>query len=216
MQKDFSIIVFLSGRGTNFASLLDASQHYNITHVLSDKPEAFGLKTAQSAGIATFCRPRSEFSTVKEQKSWLYSKAESCNPDLIVLAGYMQIIEPNFVKRWYGKMINIHPSLLPRYPGLHTHKRALESGDKEHGCTVHYVDTEVDAGPTIAQARCLIHKDDSAETLAARVLPLEHQLLPWCVQEIALGNIWLKGGSTVEYAECTQKDAQLKNFELAP
>ncbi len=214
MQNDFNVIVFISGRGSNLKSLVESAQHYKITHVLSNKPEAPGLSYARDCGISTCSRPRSDFSSVKEQKSWLFEQAATFRPNLIVLAGYMQIVEPEVVDSYEGKMINIHPSLLPAFPGLDTHKRALEAKVPEHGCSVHFVGHEVDGGPIIAQSKCQIDPQDNAHILASRVLELEHRLFPWVLNHIATGDIFIDSENTLVYSDTAQKEATLNDFIL--
>lgn len=214
MQNDFRVIVFISGRGSNLQSLTRCAKHFNITHVLSNKPEAKGLEFATEHGITPLSRARKDFPSVLQQKEWLYEQAVKLNPDLIVLAGYMQILEPGFVEIFSGKIVNIHPSLLPQFPGLDTHARALASGVKKHGCTVHYVDHEVDTGPIIAQSQCDVLPDDTEATLTEKVLGMEHRLLPWVVNNIATGDILFNEQNEVVYSEQLRTSAKENLFQL--
>ena len=178
--------VFISGRGSNMINLLDASQApgypAEIVLVVSNNTAAEGLGVAKWRGIPTVAsdhKRRSELEAVF-QEALIQKKVE-----LIALAGYMRVLSPEFVDRWAGKIINIHPSLLPLYPGLDTHQRALDAGDKQHGCTVHWVIPELDAGEPILQARVPILPDDTEATLAQRVLEQEHRIYPQALAQVA-------------------------------
>jgi phosphoribosylglycinamide formyltransferase 1 len=199
--RDFTVVVLISGRGSNCQSLIRQEKNYSIVGVVSNNADAPGLNCAREAGIKAIAIDRKNTRSLMEQKDLIYSRIEALSPSLIALAGYMQILESDFVERFEGKIVNIHPSLLPRFKGLDTHKRALQAFhqgggtvDAEHGCTVHYVDREVDTGPIIAQARCRIKASDSKEMLAARVLELEHRLFPWVVNAIAANDIAYRDG----------------------
>jgi len=175
--------IFISGRGTNMQALLDACQHGNVPAtpklVLSNRPEAEGLVTAAKRGLDTCAIDHKPFGKDREAfERALDAALVDAHIELIALAGFMRILTPWFTDRWDGRMINIHPSLLPKYPGLNTHQRALEAGDSEHGCTVHWVNSGVDQGDPIAQAAIKIMPGDTAETLRARVLVEEHKLYP--------------------------------------
>lgn len=189
MEKDFNVLTLISGRGTNCNSLISKCKNVNFIGVLSNTCSAPGLQIATEAQIPTFCFERSEYASLQEFKNAIRQQAEDLKPDLIVLAGYMQILEPEFIAAFSGRIINIHPSLLPAYPGLHTHKRALAAGDRLHGCTVHVVDSGVDTGPIIAQAVVPILEQDTSESLALRVLEQEHLLYPWVLDQIAAATI---------------------------
>ena len=173
------VAVFISGSGTNMAALLYAARAadcpYEIVLVLSNNPEASGLKLAEAEGIATFCLPHKGIPRAQHD-ALLEAEVLKSGAQVIALAGYMRILSPEFVGRWEGRMLNIHPSLLPRYKGLHTHDRAIEAGDSHGGCTVHLVTAELDDGPILGQTPVAIIPGDTADTLAARVLFAEHQL----------------------------------------
>lgn len=193
----FSLVVLCSGRGSNLQALIDASKSgalpAEIAAVCSDKPDCAALTRAQEAGIAARAlRPRAFADRAAFDRA-LFDTVAEFNPDLVVLAGYMRIIDPTVVGQWHGRMINIHPSLLPKYPGLRTHERAIEAGDAEHGSSVHFVTAELDGGPVIAQAVLPIVAGDTADSLAARLLPLEHHLLVAATRAIACGEIALDG-----------------------
>lgn len=181
------VAVFLSGTGTNMAALLYASRAegcpYEIVKVLSNNPEAPGLRLAAAEGIATFALPHKGL-TRADHETAMEAEAIKAGAQVIALAGYMRILSAEFVGRWQGRMVNIHPSLLPKYPGLHTHQRALEAGDSHGGCTVHLVTSDLDEGPALGRTAVAILPGDTAETLAARVLIAEHQLYPRCLAEL--------------------------------
>ncbi len=191
------VAVLASGRGSNLGALLEAGRAptagYGIVGVFSDKPDAGALNIARDAAIPAIALAaqkgveRSAFDTA------FFAKVQEVQPDLIVCAGYMRIISANTLAHLPIPMINIHPSLLPRHPGLHTHMRALEAADAEHGSSVHVVTADLDAGPLLAQAHVPVLGDDTPDTLAARVLVQEHRLLPACVRAIASGRLSLRG-----------------------
>lgn len=173
------VAVFISGSGTNMAALLYASRAescpYRIVLVLSNNPEASGLKLAEAEGVATFCLPHKGMARADHDAA-MEAEVIKAGARFIALAGYMRILSPAFVGRWEGRMLNIHPSLLPKYKGLHTHDRAIEAGDSHGGCSVHLVTAELDDGPILGQTPVAILPGDSGDTLAARVLIAEHQL----------------------------------------
>jgi phosphoribosylglycinamide formyltransferase-1 len=180
------LVLLISGRGSNMEAFLSATKQgtlaATIACVISNRPTAPGLQTAQSANIPTECIDHTTFATREAFDTVLGNVIEAYQPDMIVLAGFMRILTERFVARFAGKLINIHPSLLPKYPGLNTHQRALDAGDSEAGATVHYVTPELDGGPSILQARVVINADDDAESLAQRILPLEHAIYPVAAQ----------------------------------
>ncbi len=213
MNSKLKVAVLASGRGSNLQALLKNQSAYQIEAVITDKPEAYALEIAKNAGvpvIRTF--PRSSYDSKAQQKQAIYQELEKLNPDLICLAGFMQILEPEFVNRNLGKIINIHPSLLPKFTGLDTHKRALEAKEKTHGCSVHFVDAGLDSGPLIAQAECEVCEGEQA--LAERVLALEHRLYPWVVNGIANSEIKLTENDKISFSERLIKDAELNQFKL--
>ncbi len=178
------IAVLISGSGTNMAALLYASRAedcpFEIKLVASNNPEAAGLKLAAAEGVPTFALLHKGM-TRAEHDAAMDAAIREHGAQYVALAGYMRILTPEFVGQWEGRMVNIHPSLLPRYPGLHTHERALEAGDSHGGCTVHLVTAELDAGPVLGQTPVSILPGDTAESLAARVLIAEHQLYARCL-----------------------------------
>jgi phosphoribosylglycinamide formyltransferase-1 len=202
------VVVLASGRGSNFAALLDAQHRgdlpVRIRALLSDKPAAPALARAREAGIDAVALSAADFPDRAAFDRALFARVADYAPDLIVLAGYMRVIDTAVVDAWRGRMINIHPSLLPKYPGLRTHARALEAGDTIHGASVHFVTGELDGGPVIAQVEMPILHGDTPESLARRLLPLEHRLLTASVDLIARGHIVLgTGGAELDGAPLT-------------
>jgi len=201
-RQRLRVAVLASGRGGTFAALL-AAQHdgrlpIDIVALLSDKRTARALTIAESAAITTVAiRPR-EYPDRASFDRALFARVDDFAPDLVVLAGYMRVIDSSIVGEWRGRMINLHPSLLPKHPGLRTHERVLAAGDSLHGSSVHYVTAELDGGPLIAQVRLPVFPGDTAETLAARLRPLERQLLIRVVELIANGRLAL-GPAGVEF-----------------
>lgn len=182
----FRVAVLVSGRGSNLRALIDA-QHagtlpVEIAGVFSDRPECNAIALAGQYSIPTVALRARDFADREAYDAALFDRIDAIQPDLIVCAGYMRIISDAAVRRFQGRMINVHPSLLPKYPGLHTHARAIAAGDREHGASVHLVIPALDSGPVLAQARVAVRADDDAETLARRVLAREHPLL---VQSVA-------------------------------
>jgi len=190
-----SIVVFASGRGSNFAALLAAQRSGElpiaIRALLSDKRTAPALLIAEQAGIAAEALAPRDFADRAAFDRAIFARAASFRPQLIVLAGYMRMIDAAAIAPWLGKIINIHPSLLPKYPGLRTHARVLEAGDTLHGASVHFVTAQLDGGPVIAQTELTVREGDTPESLAARLLPLEHRLLTATVDLIARGRVVL-------------------------
>lgn len=176
------IAVLISGRGSNLASLLGNDLGGDVVVIGSNKAEALGLDIAHDAGIATFVVNHKDFESREAFDAALVAALNEYLPDLVVLAGFMRITTPVFTQAFAGRLINIHPSLLPSFPGLHTHARALEEGVKLHGCTVHFVTPQLDRGPIIAQAAVQVDDDDTTNTLAAKVLRQEHQIFPYAVR----------------------------------
>lgn len=193
-----NIVVLVSGNGSNLQAIIDACQSSmidaSVTAVFSNKADAFGLKRATSAAIPAHHIDPKKFSSRDEFDAELMAQIDKYQPDLIVLAGYMRILSSGFVRHFLGKMINIHPSLLPKYPGLHTHQRAIDAQDLEHGTSVHFVTEELDGGPVILQAKVPIFKEDTADTLAERVLTQEHNIYPLVAKWFVDGRLTMKDG----------------------
>ena len=191
-----SVVVLISGGGTNLQALIDTAPRrgFRIAGVISNRPAVKGLARAAAAGIATWVVDHTAHPDRAGFDAALAAAIDAFAPDLVVLAGFMRILTPAFVDRYRGRMINIHPSLLPAFQGLHTHRRALEAGVAEHGASVHFVTAELDGGPVIAQARVAVEADDDEDRLAARVLAREHVLLPQVVEWFALGRLAMRDG----------------------
>ena len=188
------VVVLISGGGTNLQALIDAAaagQPFTIAGVVSNRPDAFGLTRATRAGIRTAIVDHTCHDDRESFDQALAECVDGFAPRLVCLAGFMRILTPGFVAHYRGRMLNIHPSLLPRYRGLHTHQRALDAGDSEHGATVHFVTDELDGGPRIIRARVPVQAGDTAERLAARVLAQEHQIYPLAVRWLAEGRLRL-------------------------
>jgi phosphoribosylglycinamide formyltransferase 1 len=187
------VVVLISGRGSNMLALArhsrEAEAAYSIAGVVSDQPEALGLKSAHELGIHSQAIPAPKGIKRAEYDRSLAAAIRAYGPKLIVLAGFMRILSPEFVAEFSGRMLNIHPSLLPKYPGLHTHQRALEARDVEHGATVHFVTEQLDGGPAIIQGRVPVEPEDTEERLAARVQVQEHLIYPLAVNWFCTGRL---------------------------
>lgn len=184
------VAILISGGGSNMAALLDSMVDDHPARpvlVLSNTPDAGGLHKAAARGVTTAVVNHRDFPEREAFDAALNASLEAVSPDVICLAGFMRILTPVFTDRWEGCVLNIHPSLLPKYPGLYTHRRALEAGDQEAGCTVHEVTSVLDDGPILGQARVSILPGDTPEELAARVLPLEHRLYPAVLRRYVTG-----------------------------
>ncbi len=195
------VLVLISGSGSNLQAILDAvarrELNAEIVGVISNMPDAYGLMRAQRRGVKTEVINHKLFASRDEFDAALLKSMQTYKADLVVLAGFMRILSNDIVNTFLGRMINIHPSLLPKYPGLHTHQRALDAGDSEHGCSLHFVTPELDGGPVIAQARCPIFAGDTAEQLAQRVHVLEHKLYPAVIQAFCTGRLHYNAGRTL-------------------
>lgn len=195
------IVVLISGSGTNLQAIIDAIEAgtlaARIALVISNRADAAGLERAKRHGIPTQVIDHREFRDRETFDLALQAAIESHHPRLVVLAGFMRILTDGFVRHFNGRLLNIHPSLLPKFKGLNTHARAIEAGEREHGCSVHFVTPELDAGAVIGQARVAIAAADTAETLAAKVQQLEHRLYPACVGLFCNGSLELKGDAAL-------------------
>jgi phosphoribosylglycinamide formyltransferase-1 len=181
-----SVVVLISGSGTNLQAIIDACASGKIqgqvTAVISNKDGVFGLERAAKANIPSQVLSHKNYDSRELYDQALIEEVDKYQPDVVVLAGFMRILTANFVEHYQGKLINIHPSLLPKYQGLDTHQRAIDAGDSEHGCSVHFVTEELDGGPVILQAKVPVFEDDDADTLAQRVHVQEHQIYPMVVK----------------------------------
>jgi phosphoribosylglycinamide formyltransferase-1 len=197
MSNKLPLVVLISGSGSNLQSIIDAATTdlpVEIKAVISNKDDAYGLERARTAGIETRVLDHKEFPDRDSYDQALGDLIEEYQPGLVILAGFMRILTPALVNRFHGRMFNIHPSLLPKYRGLHTHQRALEAGDKIHGATVHFVTEELDGGPLIIQAQVPILEQDDPDTLAARVLKQEHTIYPLAIRMFAEGELRMEEG----------------------
>ncbi|WP_337881568.1 phosphoribosylglycinamide formyltransferase [Rheinheimera sp.] len=181
-----SIVVLISGSGSNLQAILDACSAGfipgRVKAVISNKASAYGLKRAETAGVTSAVLSHKDYDSREDYDTALIQLIDSHQPDLVVLAGFMRILTPAFVAHYQGRLLNIHPSLLPKYQGLNTHQRAIDAGDTEHGCSVHFVTAELDGGPVVLQAKVPIFPEDDAELVAARVHEQEHRIYPLVVR----------------------------------
>ena len=192
-----SIVVLISGNGSNLQAILDACASGfiagKVTAVISNKADAYGLLRAREAGSSAHCLAHSDYASRESYDLALQQLIEQFTPDLVVLAGFMRILSPGFVEHFSGKLLNIHPSLLPKYQGLRTHQRAIEAGDQMHGCSVHFVTEELDGGPVVLQAKVPIFSDDDAETVAERVHEQEYRIYPLVIRWFCQGRLRQQG-----------------------
>ena len=183
------LAILISGRGSNMEAILAATKSVSypaeICVVISDNKDAAGLDTARAANIEAHAIERSDYASRADHEAAIKKTINMAEADIICLAGFMRILSPDFTKTYQGRLINIHPSLLPKYKGLDTHQRAIDDGEKEHGCTVHFVNSEMDGGEIIAQAKVPVFSEDTADTLSARVLVEEHKLYSKVIADLA-------------------------------
>lgn len=188
------VVVLLSGRGSNFRAIAEAQLPIDIVAVVGNRPQAAGLAYARERGLTAVALDHTEHPDRAAFDALLADEVARHRPDLVVLAGYMRILSPAFIARFEGRLLNIHPSLLPAFPGLKTHERALAEGVKIHGCTVHFVTAELDHGPIVIQAAVPVRADDTAADLAARVLEQEHRIYPQAIRWFAEGRLLNRHG----------------------
>lgn len=195
MPTTCDVVVLISGSGSNLQALIDSSaggeNPARIRAVISNRADAYGLERAKAAGIDTRVLDHKAFDGRESFDAALIEAIDAFAPQLVVLAGFMRILSPDFVRHYAGRLLNIHPSLLPKYKGLHTHQRALEAGDAEHGCSVHFVTEELDGGPLVVQAVIPVQSGDSLDSLAQRVHEQEHLIYPLAVRWFAEGRLRL-------------------------
>ena len=199
-------------------SLVDAAQsgqcHIDVTAVISNRPNAAGLGSAQQAGITTRCVDHTSFDSRASFDAELAKVIDEYQPQLVILAGFMRILTPEFTRQFEGRMLNIHPSLLPKYPGLNTHQRAIDAGDVEHGASVHFVTAELDGGPVAVQSLVPVLKDDNADSLAERVLATEHQLYTVAADWFGRGLLKMVSNGGVLCEQKLEKPVILRNAQL--
>lgn len=198
-RRPLPVAVLVSGFGSNLQALLDAADagrlNVEFRLVASDRPEAPGLKRARRAGLPTVALPPDDYADREAWNAALEAKLHESGAELVVLAGFMRVLGAGLVRTWQGRMLNVHPSLLPLHRGLHTHRRALQAGDRMHGTSIHFVTEELDGGPVILQARVPVLPGDSEASLTARIQEREHEVYPRVVQWIADGWLeWRDGG----------------------
>ncbi len=195
------VAVLISGRGSNMSALMEAARDANypaeIVAVIANKADAGGLETARAEGIPAIAIPHRDYASKSEHEAAVCAALVEAKADIVCLAGYMRIISPEFVAQWEGRMLNIHPSLLPLFKGLHTHEQALEAGVRVHGCTVHFVTAGMDDGPIIAQTAVPVKTGDTPDMLAERVLSVEHETYRHALALVAQGKAVMKNGRTV-------------------
>jgi len=199
-QNKLPVVILISGGGTNLQALIDTAAHdlpIEIKAVISNAPGVYGLTRAAEAGIATEVLDHTQFASREAFDQALARVIDNFGAELVLLAGFMRILTPEFVRHYLGRMLNIHPSLLPKYQGLHTHQRALEAGDSEHGASVHFVTEELDGGPVIIQARVPMSTSDTEDVLAARVLEKEHIIYPLVTRWFAEGRLQLENDQVI-------------------
>jgi formyltetrahydrofolate-dependent phosphoribosylglycinamide formyltransferase len=212
-------VIMISGRGSNMASLIEAASERSfpaeIVGIISDKADARGLHIAASKGLPAQVIVRGDFASKEAHDAAIDDALAAFGAEIVCLAGYMRLLTNGFVQKWQGRMLNIHPALLPAFRGLDTHARALDTGMRIHGCTVHFVTPETDAGPIIAQAAVPVLLDDTEATLAARVLKAEHHLYPLALRMVALGMARMEGNRTV-FADAELVEQSAGGFLSSP
>ncbi|ENV63863.1 phosphoribosylglycinamide formyltransferase [Acinetobacter junii NIPH 182] len=206
------IAVLVSGNGSNLQALIDANLSGQIIGVLSNKADAYALERAKKANIATAVVSHKDFPNRESFDEAMHQQLLAWQIDLVILAGFMRILTPSFVSQWQGKMLNIHPSLLPYYKGVNTHQRVLNTGDRFHGCTVHFVTAELDAGQSIAQSAIEVHLNDTVETLAQRVHKLEHFIYPQVTEWLCNGQLTWRDGQAFFNQKPLERPIQFAQF----
>lgn len=209
-------VVLISGSGSNLQAFIDqidtGDLPIQLSLVISNKADAYGLERAKSAGIATAVVDHKRYASRLAFDQALIAAIDEVRPDIIILAGFMRILTPDFVNQYTNKLVNIHPSLLPKYPGTNTHQRALDAGDEWHGASIHFVVPEVDAGPIILQGRLPIMPNESAESLQQRIHKIEHQLYPQAIKWFAEQRLSFDAGKVLLDGETAAE--QLQTFDL--
>lgn len=215
-QSKTRAVVLISGSGSNLQAFIDqissGELDIDIRLVISNKPKAFGLERAQKAGINQTCINHRDYDSRQDFDQALIERIDQEQPDIIILAGFMRILTAKFANHYSNRLVNIHPSLLPKYPGVNTHQRAIDAGDQWHGASIHFVVPEVDAGPIILQGQLKINVDDTAETLQQRIHKIEHKLYPLAVKWFSEGRLSLSGDKILLDDETSAK--QLQTFDL--
>jgi phosphoribosylglycinamide formyltransferase-1 len=213
-MADKNLVILISGRGSNMEALLDARLPAQVAAVISNNPQARGLRTARERGITAAVVDHHAFPDRAAFDTALAAEIDRHRPDLVVLAGFMRILTPSFIDHYRGRIMNIHPSLLPAFPGLDTHRRALEAGVRIHGCTVHFVTPALDSGPIIVQAAVPVQPGDTEERLAARVLAEEHRIYPQAIRWFCEGRLQLGRNGVVTLNAARVADGALASPPL--
>ena len=212
------IVVLISGNGSNLQAIIDHCESGNIngeiTCVVSNKDGAYGIQRAEASNIKTEIINEDKFESRKDFNEELFNLLLNLNADLIVLAGFMKILNEKTANYFFGKIINIHPSLLPKYPGLNTHTKVIDNKEKYHGVSIHYVSSQLDAGPLIAQGQIIVNKDESIERLEERIHKVEHMIYPEVIKLICDNKIYLELGRTVNLINEWSKDPIYKSYEI--
>ena len=212
------IVVLISGNGSNLQAIIDHCESGNIngeiTCVVSNKDDAYGIQRAKASNIKTEIINEDKFESRKDFNEELFNLLLNLNADLIVLAGFMKILNEKTANYFFGKIINIHPSLLPKYPGLNTHTKVIDNKEKYHGVSIHYVSSQLDAGPLIAQGQIIVNKDESVERLEERIHKVEHMIYPEVIKLICDNKIYLDLGRTVNLINEGSKDPIYKSYEI--
>jgi len=215
-QSKTRAVVLISGSGSNLQAFIDqvssGELDIDIRLVISNKPEAYGLERAENAGINQACINHRDYDSRLSFDQALIERIDQEQPDIVILAGFMRILTPEFVNHYSNRLVNIHPSLLPKYPGVNTHQRAIDAGDQWHGASIHFVVPEVDAGPIILQGQLKINADDTPESLQQRIHKIEHKLYPLAVKWFSQGRLSLSGEQILLDGETSDK--QLQTFDL--
>lgn len=216
MNSRKKAVVLISGSGSNLQAFIDqvddGQLNLDIALVISNKPKVFGLERATKAGIETDCLDHREFASRQHFDKALMQRIDQAQADIVILAGFMRILTSDFVNHYRNRLINIHPSLLPKYPGVDTHQRALAAGDTWHGASIHFVVPEVDAGPIILQGRLTLSANDSVESLQQRIHKIEHQLYPLAVRWFTEDRLTIKNGEVLLDGETSTE--QLQTFDV--
>ncbi|PIE82996.1 MAG: phosphoribosylglycinamide formyltransferase [Candidatus Contendobacter odensis] len=214
--RKMRLVVLISGRGSNLQAILDQATcgelPVEVAAVISNRPGAYGLERARQAGVSALELDHKLFGDRPAFEAALIRLIDDYQPDLVVLAGFMRVLTAGFTEHYQGRLLNIHPSLLPEFRGLHTHERAIEAGSKTHGATIHFVTAELDGGPIIVQARVPVLPDDDPDTLAARVLEQEHRLYPQAVRWFAEGRLKLEGNQVLFNGQPLNEPLQLEDW----
>lgn len=211
-----SVVILISGRGSNLQAILDAKLPARIAAVISNRPDAAGLAFARQHNIPTQVVDHKKYPSREAFDAALQQAIDAHSPDLVVLAGFMRVLTEGFVRHYLGRMINIHPSLLPAFPGLNTHQQAIDTGVRIAGCTVHFVTPTVDHGPIIVQAAVPVNPGDTANLLAARVLQQEHRIFPAAIRWFLEGRLHISEQGTVEVTGLSSVDSALLSPFEAP